>query len=90
MIPILILIVLVLILAKLCYKPRHKFSAGDYRNAGFNRLALAFFAALAATGFPLLWILSAVLLISALSFFQQAKKLRSKEVERDLFIAGLN
>jgi len=72
-ISILILGVLVLILIKLCVKPRNKFTADDYRSAGMNRIALGIFVALGGIAFPPVLIVSLVLIASGVSFYKHAK-----------------
>jgi hypothetical protein len=89
MIPILILLVLVLILAKLCYKPRDKFTRRRLPPRGIQPPGAGLLRVIGGHRISLLWILSAALIASAIFFFRHAK-LRSKEVERDLFIASLN
>jgi len=74
-ISILILGVLVLILVKLCVKPRNQFTAEDYRAAGFTRIALGVLLALGGAAFPPLWLVSVILFASAFAFYKHAKTL---------------
>jgi hypothetical protein len=74
-ISILILGVLVLILIKLCVKPRNKFTADDYRSAGMNRIALGILVALGGIAFPPIWLVSLILFTSSIAFFKHAKNI---------------
>jgi hypothetical protein len=74
-ISILILGVLVVILIKLCVKPRNKFTRGDYRDAAISRAALGLLVALGGFAFPPVWLVSLILFASSIAFFKHAKNI---------------